>query len=264
MATVATTYVSSSRVTREWFYVWMGGICMLLPLGGFFGTYLVPVATGTFNRPTILHLHALLTISWIGLFVLQSWLIARGQVVRHRAMGLAGIALATATFFTGAIVTIKAMNRGIAAGDEHSARALAIVSLTVISMFAGLFAAAIVNIRRPEYHKRLMLMSTIAIMPPALARLIAMAATRSLLGSQGVGAESLPVTTGFAFATLVGVATDLLVVVAMVYDWRTRGRPHRVYWIAGAIIIAIQTLRIPIGTTGAWMGFTEMLSSLAQ
>ena len=179
-------------------------------------------------------------------------------------MGLAGIALATATFFTGAIVTIKAMNRGIAAGDEHSARALAIVSLTVISMFAGLFAAAIVNIRRPEYHKRLMLMSTIAIMPPALARLIAMAATRSLLGPQGVGAESLSVTAGFAFATLVGVATDLLVVVAMVYDWRTRGRPHRVYWIAGAIIIAIQALRIPIGTTGAWMGFTEILSSLAQ
>ena len=258
------TYVPSSRITREWFYVWMGGLCMVLPLGGFLGTYLVPVVSGTFEEPTILHLHALFSFAWIGLFVLQSWLIARGRVVRHQAIGLGGIALATATFFTGVIIAIKAMNAGIGAGNGQSARAFAIVPFTIIATFAGLVAAAIANVKRPEYHKRLMLMATLSIMPPAVGRLIGMAATLTTGAPRQFGVAPPSVVAAMAISTVAGVAADLLIVAAMVYEWRTRGRPHRVYWIAGGIIIAVQVLRIPMSTTGAWTGFTEMLSSLAQ
>jgi hypothetical protein len=264
VATSATTYVPSSRMTREWFYVWMGGLCMVLPLGGFLGTYLVPVATGTFEEPTIVHLHAAFSFAWIGLFVLQSWLIARGRVVRHQAIGLGGIALATATVFTGAIIAIKAMNAGIGAGNGQSARAFAIVPLSIIATFAGLVAAAIANVKRPEFHKRLMLMATASIMPPAIARLIGMAATLTAGAPRQFGVAPPSVVAAMAIGTVAGVAADLLIVTAMVYEWRTRGRPHRVYCIAGSIIIAVQVLRIPMSTTGAWTGFTEMLSSLAR
>ena len=264
MATTATTYVSSSRSTHEWFYVWMSGLCMVLPLGGFFGTYLVPIARGSFEEPTILHLHALFSFAWIGLFVLQSWLIARGRVVRHQAIGLGGIALATATFFTGVIIAIEAMNAGIVAGNGQTARVVAIFPLTIIATFAGLVAAAIANVKRPEYHKRLMLMATLSIMPPSLARLIGMAVTLTTLGPRQFGVAPPSVMVAIAIGTVAGVAADLLIVMAMVYDWRKKGRPHRVYWIAGGIIVAVHVLRIPMSTTGAWTGFTEMLSSLAQ
>ena len=266
-ATVATTmtpYVSSSRRSSEWFYVWMGGICMVLPLGGFFGTYLVPVASGTFNEPSILHLHALFSFAWTGLFVTQGWLIARGRVVRHEAVGLAGIALATATFFTGVIIAIKAINAGIAAGNGEGARAFGIVSLTIMALFAGLFAAAIANIKRPDYHKRLMLMATVSIMPPALIRLIGMVATLSVRGPRQFGVGPRSVVAGMVTGTVAGVAADLLIVAAMVYEWRTNGRPHRVYWIAGSVILAVQILRIPMSSTGVWAGFTQALSSLAR
>ena len=87
-----------------------------MPLAGFFETYLVPVATGRFGEPAIVHLHALFAFGWVALFVLQGSLIARGRVVRHEAFGLAGIALATGMCFTGIIVASKAMSVGIDAG----------------------------------------------------------------------------------------------------------------------------------------------------
>jgi hypothetical protein len=264
VATTATTYVPSSRSTFEWFYVWMGGLCMVLPPGGFFGTYLVPIASGTFEEPPIVHLHALFSFAWIGLFVLQSWLIARGRVVRHRAIGLGGIALATATFFTGVIIAIKAMNAGIVAGNGQTARVVAIFPFTIIATFAGLVAAAIANVKRPEYHKRLMLMATLSIMPPALARIIGMAATLTTLAPRQFGVAPPSVVAAIAIGTVAGVAADLLIVAAMVYEWRKRGRPHRVYWIASGIILAVHVLRIPMSTTEAWAGFTEMLSFLAH
>ena len=255
MATSATTYVPTLRITRDWFYVWMGALCMVLPMGGFLGTYLVPVATGTFEEPTILHLHALFSFAWVGLFVLQSWLIARGRVARHQAFGLGGIALATATFFTGVTIAIKAMNAGSIAGNAQNARAFAIVPLTVIGIFAGLVAAAIANIKRPEYHKRLMLMG----------RLILMAATLTIGAPRQFGVGPPSVVLAMAAGTVAGVAADLLIVAAMVYEWRKNGRrPHRVYWIAGGAIIIVQVLRIPMSTTGAWADFAQILSSLAQ
>jgi len=264
VATSATTYVPTLRITRDWFYVWMGALCMVLPMGGFLGTYLVPVATGTFEEPTILHLHALFSFAWVGLFVLQSWLIARGRVARHQAFGLGGIALATATFFTGVTIAIKAMNAGSVAGNAQNARAFAIVPLTVIGIFAGLVAAAIANIKRPEYHKRLMLMATFSIMPPAMGRLILMAATLTIGAPRQFGVGPPSVVLAMAAGTVAGVAADLLIVAAMVYEWRKNGRPHRVYWIAGGAIIIVQVLRIPMSTTGAWADFAQILSSLAQ
>ena len=37
-----------------------------------------------------------------------------------------------------------------------------------------------------------------------------------------------------------------------IYNWRTRGRVHRAYWIAGAAVLAVQVLRVPVSTTHAW------------
>src|SRR5215468_7022801 len=137
------------------------------------------------------------------------------------------------------------MNTGIVAGHAPSARAFAIFPLTIIATFGGLVAAAIANVRRPEYHKRLMLLATVSIMPPAVARLIGMAATLTTGAPRQFGVAPPSVIAAMAIGTVAGVAADLLIGAAMVYEWRTRGRPHRVYWIAGGIIIAVQVLRIP-------------------
>jgi len=60
-------------------------------------------------------------------------------------------------------------------------------------------------------------------------------------------------------ALLVG----LLFVAATVYDWRTRGRPHRVYWIGGALLLAVQLLNVPMSTSRTWLAIVRWIESLA-
>jgi len=52
----------------------------------------------------------------------------------------------------------------------------------------------------------------------------------------------------------------LLVAPAMVYDWRTRARPHLDYLIAGAVLLFVQLIRVPLGPLPQWLEFTHFLA----
>jgi hypothetical protein len=61
-----------------------------------------------------------------------------------------------------------------------------------------------------------------------------------------------------------GIVADLLLIPGMIHDWRTRGRVHPVYWIAGVVVVAVQVLRVPLSTTAAWMRVTDWLLAASQ
>ena len=56
---------------------------------------------------------------------------------------------------------------------------------------------------------------------------------------------------------------DLLIVAAMIHDRRTRGHVHRVYWIAGGALLAVQVLRVPLSTSHAWTVIAQWVLTLA-
>ena len=56
----------------------------------------------------------------------------------------------------------------------------------------------------------------------------------------------------------------LLLVVAIVYDWRTRGRPHPVYVYGGIALIAVKLLNWPISATPLWHSFAGGILAMAQ
>jgi len=60
-----------------------------------------------------------------------------------------------------------------------------------------------------------------------------------------------------------GITADLLVVAAIVYDWRSRGRPHQVYLIGGAALLTEQLLCWALGPTQSWMAIAGWIESLA-
>ena len=60
-----------------------------------------------------------------------------------------------------------------------------------------------------------------------------------------------------------GLLVDLLIVAGIVYDWRTRGRPHPVYLICGALLVANQVLAVPLSATPTWMSIAGWVRSLA-
>ena len=55
---------------------------------------------------------------------------------------------------------------------------------------------------------------------------------------------------------------EALLIAAIVYDWRTRGRPHRICVIGGLCLVASQLLRPVIAQTAAWQVVTSTLLAL--
>ena len=65
------------------------------------------------------------------------------------------------------------------------------------------------------------------------------------------------------FSVFPALMVDLLIVAAMIDDRRTRGHVHRVYWIAGAVLLAVQVLRVPLSTSHVWTVIAQWLLTLA-
>jgi len=71
--------------------------------------------------------------------------------------------------FVGCAAASEALKDRLAAGFGDAARAFFIVPISLLVLFGGFVLAAIANVKRPEAHKRLMLLATISIIPPAIA-----------------------------------------------------------------------------------------------
>src|SRR5215213_3901995 len=153
-----------------YFYFYMALACTAVAFLGFAPTYWVPMMSRSYSASPVVHFHGLLFFAWSLYFAFQSWLAASGKVTRHRAIGMIGVSLATAMTIFGFLVAVNAMKRSAAAGLTDEGIAFAIVPLSGILFFAVVFTLAIANIRRPETHKRLMLLADISLLDAAVAR----------------------------------------------------------------------------------------------
>ncbi|HYD44356.1 MAG TPA: hypothetical protein VEA79_03710 [Phenylobacterium sp.] len=249
---VATT-VGAVRAARPKFYVWMAAAFILIAFGGFIPTYWAKMATGSFTGAPILHIHGTLFFAWTLFFFFQSWQVAAGRILDHRAWGMAGIALATGMGFTVVLAVINSINVAETIGMGDAARRFAIVSLGALAFFAVLFGTAVANNARPELHKRLMVLATIPMMEAALARVsMVLTAPPGAVGPPPVIAALPP---GLVSLTLIGAG--------MAYDWRTRGRPHPAYLIVGALFLVWMIVRLPLSGTDAWMSIARGVEGLA-
>ena len=252
MATIAT---ATPRPLVSKFYVMMAAIFAAIAFGGFFGTYWLQVARGTFTGSAMTHLHGLLFSLWTLFFLSQALLVANRQLRTHRAWGLFGIALATAMVFTGLAVAIQGLQFRLEAGYGNAARAFTIIPVSAMIMFAGFVTAALLNLRRPEWHKRFMLVATTSLLQAAVARMFFLAATGGGPGARPGLAPPNPI----GNTTIGGLIVELLVVAAMVHDWRSYGRVHPAYWWGFSLGLLVLLLRPVIGYTDAWYRFTDFL-----
>jgi hypothetical protein len=244
--------VAQSQI--DYFYFYMALACMAVAFIGFAPTYWVPLANRSLSASPVVHFHGLLFFAWSLYFAFQSWLAASGKVVRHRTIGMIGVSLATAMTIFGFLVAVNAMKRSAAAGLTDDGIAFAIVPLSGILFFAVVFTLAIAAIRKPETHKRLMLLASISLLDAAVARWFL-----TFLAPPGpLGPPPVPVTIPPALVAY------LLLVAAIVYDWRTRGRPHPVYVYGGIALIAVKLLNWPISATPLWHFFAGGILAMAQ
>jgi hypothetical protein len=249
------------RTSTGYFYVWMAGLCTLIAFGAFAATYWLQLAAGTFVGPPILHVHGLIFSAWPLLLLSQTVLAANGRMEHHRAWGIVGVALATTMVFLGLTVAIRGLNAGLAAGDGNVERAFMLMPLGSITIFAGLFIAAIVNVKRPEWHKRLMLGATCSVLMAAAGRVGFLIATHG--GGPGMrpGLSPPPPVT---VATLDGLLVSLALMVGVIYDWRTRGRPHPAYLVGIGLLLTFAFAGPIIAQTPGWYAAMDALATLGR
>ena len=106
--------------------------------------------------------------------------------------------------------------------------------------FAALFGTAIALRKRSEWHKRLMLLATLAMLAPAMAR----------LPFEFVATGGPPV-----FFALV----DLVIIGFIAIDTIRNRRVHPAFIAGLAFIVFVQVGRLAISGTAAWTGFAKWL-----
>lgn len=168
--------------------------------------------------PWWLHLHGMAMVAWLALLVTQNWLAFAGRLQLHRKLGRASLWLLPPIFVLG-------LATGIAGIANHrvppfwSNGLFLALSLVQVTGFVALVGAALAWRRDTEWHRHLMLGSTIYILKAALDRLLPV----PLLGS------SLALWEG-------GVQLALVAILAS-HDLRILGRVHpATWWIAFAIV----------------------------
>lgn len=255
-----TAAVLPARRAMGTFYVWMGGLFVLIAFAGFAQSYWLQLAPGSFTGSPLLHLHGLLFTAWTLFFLSQASLAASGRMQHHRAWGVFGVALATAMVCVGLATAIASMAKQTAAGHGDLARAFFIVPFVSLVLFAGLVGWSVAKVKTPEVHKRLMTLATMAILQAPLARFFFMA---NVPGGPGIRTGTFPpppVVTAIAPALVV----MLLVLIAIAYDWRARGRPHPAYLLGGGVVVLAQLACAPLSATGPWQAVAAYFATFAH
>jgi hypothetical protein len=226
MATSAQTspVVSSKKRAAggagKYFYFFMSLLVAAVVIYGFGHTVDERLVHAAPPRPLLLWVHATLFSTWVAFFILQSSLVRTGNVRIHRTLGWFGAALAVAMTVVGfaTAIVMRRFDMQFEPANVAGPAAFLIVPFFDISAFTVFFWLAVNWRRKPEVHRRLMLIATCVLTSAAWGRM-PIATFANVWFYSGVDA-----------LILLGVLRDLLVMKTV----------HRVYLYALPLLIVAQ------------------------
>lgn len=180
----------------------------------------------TFAARALVHVHALIFMGWVAIFVGQSWLATQGPVALHRRLGLLAAMWAMLMIIVGCWITVDVIQRGITPFFFQPQHFLIANPVNVLC-FGVVIAAALRLRRHSEWHMRLQICAMATIMGPAFGRLLPM-----------------PLLIPYAWdaAVLGGLLFPLA---GMLRDRRRDGRVHPAWWWGAlAVVAAIPIARL--------------------
>ena len=228
----------TDAVTRSGFFFWVSVLLLAFLLIGFSPTLYLREFFPVEPIPGYLYAHGIILTGWFVWLVLQTSLVRNGSTATHRRMGVIGAVIGAAVVVAGPMAALGVVGRLRGAGLDWDTDMSAIAEVGVqgvpmlnfaaqvvwgnlvsIAVFAGMLAAAVLLRRNPQAHKRLMLLGSITIMGPVLARI----SRWPIFG----GEDS-------AFIPVMMVS---LVVAVVVHDLVTMRKLHRATLIGVGVIV---------------------------
>ncbi|MEO7970975.1 MAG: hypothetical protein ABI698_06735 [bacterium] len=232
------------RRRERWFYISMSIAAVITVFAGFAPTYYLRPYFNTAPLMPLLHLHGIVFTSWLALFLTQTTLVAAHRTDIHRRLGILGGVIAALMIVIGPTTAVIRASQGATPVPGVSPLSFLVIPLGDMFVFALLVSAGFYYRRRPDVHKRLMMLATISILAAAIARLpfaIMQAGPPAFFG-----------------------ITDVFVLACIIYDLITLKRVHRATALGALLIIASQPLRLMLGGTHVWLAFAGWLTHFAR
>ena len=224
--------IVSARVDGHRFYATMAALALVTVFVGFAPRFFLQSASNIpAPRPFVL-LHVVVFSTWMVLFFVQTSLITAHRTDLHRRLGMVGVAFIGAMVALGIVTGIEGARNGWNPGGPfRDSLAFLVVTFRDIANFAGFAAAGVYFRRRPDIHRRLMLLATTGgLLWPAITRIQPLQGRLPLM-----------------YAVLVA-----FLVVSPVRDLIAHRRAHRVDVVGALLVLATFPLSVVVGNTNAW------------
>lgn len=223
------------------FYLGFGLVGLLVVALGFGVTYVLPMVRRTFAAPWFVHLHGASALAWILLFIGQTAVVRWRRTPLHRHLGQGALPLAVFVWASGIATAVWAAQRDLP--DQGTAATSSLAgTFSGLTLYLALVIAAVTTRRRPDWHKRLVMLATIQLLWPAFFRL------RHLLPAVPYPEVS--------FALVLAYSP---IAVAALRDYSRCGKVHPVWLFVAPALVIEQSLefvffdRGPLRLFGQWI-----------
>lgn len=153
-------------------YRWIAAGAAVIAVAGFARTYYLRFLFHTPILSPLVQIHgAIMTLWWVG-FIVQTWLIAARRVRLHQRFGIIMAALAAMVVVTGEILTILGVEREGRLHQIGKFHYLLGINSVNLLLFAVLIVLGIALRKKPDKHKRLMVLAAVTLLAPAVARIV--------------------------------------------------------------------------------------------
>jgi hypothetical protein len=163
--------LSSARRARFSIVIPLGILMAIIAVIGFWRTYFGALFTGQSHAEWFFHLHAAIFMGWIGLVILQSYLAITGRTALHVKIGKFGMAYGAALVVFGLSLSLFLFARKVALVGPAGTRGGFLTPLTDMLTFALFLGGAWFYRKRPEFHRRFILLAANGIIIAAVGRI---------------------------------------------------------------------------------------------
>ncbi|MGE3149921.1 MAG: hypothetical protein AB7K04_12730 [Pseudorhodoplanes sp.] len=136
-------------------------------------SFQLAMGRSTFASPVRVHIHAILFMGWVAIYLTQNVLVATGRAGLHRRLGWLAAGWAVAMVISGIVVTVAMVRNGTVPFFFQPLQFLVFDPVAVLT-FSGLTAAAILLRRSTEWHRRLHFCGMAILLAPAFGRMLPM------------------------------------------------------------------------------------------
>lgn len=222
---------------RKFFRAMAWIMCLVIIAG--FSIHLV-MGRSTFDVPWQYHVHGLIFMGWVGIYLAQNILIAGNNVALHRRLGQLAYVWIPLMVVAGTMIMLVVARRTGGPFFFHVSEFLW-SNILLVWCFGGLAFWALRQRRYSGWHRRLMLCGMAILTGPGIGRLLPL---------------PLMIPHSWTINTLV---TMIWPMIGMVADWRRHGRVHPAYFWGLGIYAGVFAIGMAISHTGFGMEVTQSI-----